>query len=84
MPKQAYYHREQNPALEVFIVKENDDKTVDLAREEKGAPFITGCVVTEQPEVGSCTLVPPAAPAPQVPGEPLVDPIEDKKLKKKN
>jgi hypothetical protein len=77
MANKAYYHREANPAHELFIVKTNEDKTVDLALEEKGTPIITGCVVTDVPAFGSCTLVPPTAPKQEETGEPLEESLPD-------
>jgi hypothetical protein len=78
MAKKAYYIREANPALEAFIVKENDDKTVDLSLEENGKPFVTSCVVTKLLVNGSCTLTPPAPPSKAEDGVPLTDPDTEK------
>ncbi len=40
----------------LFVVKENKNGTVDLAREEDGEANITGCRVVEKPEVGCCSI----------------------------
>ncbi len=83
MAKKAYYHRESNPAHELFIVRTNDDKTVDLARAEDAAPIVTRCAITEAPVCGSCTLTPPAAPTATEPGEPLEGEAVETTTKKK-
>lgn len=77
MPTKVYYHREANPAHELFVVKTNEDKTVNLALAEDAKPIITGCRVTAQPEFGSCTLAAPKAPTQKDAGEPLVDSVAE-------
>ena len=80
MPK-AYYHREANPADELFIVAtrktENGVFLVDLARRENGEPIVTDCVVTEEPVFGSCTIAAPDAPQASEKGEPLPGDLEE-------
>ena len=55
----AIYHPEQGRSLELEIVKENDDKTVDLAGRNEAGKLVTvveRCVVTDGVVIGSATL----------------------------
>jgi hypothetical protein len=56
--KRVLYHNE-SPRIpsELFIVKENEDGTVDLTRDGKEL-IVTSCPVSDTPKVGHCTDFP--------------------------
>lgn len=55
MAKALYYQENKSP-LEFTVLKTHPNKSVDLGP-EGGPAKITECAVTQNPEIGSCTLV---------------------------
>lgn len=55
--QKATYQREKDVALEVFIIRERTDKTVDISLTEGGAPYVLACPVVEKPTIGACVLL---------------------------
>lgn len=54
--KKAIYHQELPlPDVELFIVKENEDGTVDLANKDN-VLIVTSCKLLGTGEVGTCSL----------------------------
>lgn len=58
--KTALYHQEFRTPVELEVLAENQDGTVDLGRE--GKLVVGKCAVTEDSAPGSCTIQKQAAP----------------------
>lgn len=55
MSKLAQYHQAGRQPIQLEIIKDHKNGTVDLGRD--GIVLISGCPLVEEPEAGSCTLI---------------------------
>ena len=53
----AIYHQAGGLSLELFVIRDNGNGTVDLGREASGPVLFPACRVTAKPVPGFCTLI---------------------------